>query len=101
MRERILIVDDDPLERRLSIAAAYRRPLSCVQYLHRCVAQQEIGFAGDAAKIADPQILPRGPLCRSRAGDLVVGDVIDLQAAGIGVAQEHVAFGCSDREDPE
>ena len=35
------------------------------------------------------------------AGDLVVGDVIDLQAAGIGVAQEHVAFGCSDREHPE
>ena len=35
------------------------------------------------------------------AGDLVVGDVIDLQVAGIGVAQEHVAFGCSDREHPE
>src|SRR6266436_6151318 len=26
------------------------------------------------------------------AGELVVGDVIDLQSAGIGVAQQHVAF---------
>src|SRR6185436_13249092 len=25
-------------------------------------------------------------------GDLVVGDVVDLQSAGIGVAQQHVAF---------
>ena len=53
MRERILIVDDDPLERRLSIAAAYRRPLSCVQYLHRCVAQQ--GFAGTPLKLPTPE----------------------------------------------
>src|SRR5262249_3818666 len=49
------------------------------------VAQQEIGFAGDAAEIADARELPlHADIADERsAGELVVGDVINLQSAGI------------------
>jgi hypothetical protein len=56
--------------------------------------RNKIGFAGDAAEIADARELPLEPdrADEGGVGDLVVGDVVDLQAAGIGVAQQHVAF---------
>src|SRR5712691_10107959 len=61
------------------------------------VPQQQIGFAGDAAEIANARELPIEPYSPDEGGigDLVVGDVVDLQSAGIRVAQEHVAFATS------
>src|ERR1700731_5385143 len=58
------------------------------------VAQQQIGFAGDAAEITDARELPihADGADEGGAGELIVGNVIDLQSAGIGVAQDHVAF---------
>ena len=47
------------------------------------IAQQEIGFAGNAAEIADARELPieSDRANEGGVGDGVVGDVIDLQAA--------------------
>jgi len=58
------------------------------------VAQKQIGFAGNAAEIADARELPieAHGAKECRAGELVVGDVVDLQSAGIGVAQQHVGL---------
>src|SRR6516164_7823032 len=60
----------------------------------RAVAQQEIGFAGDAAEIADPGELPihADRAHEGRAGDRIVGDVVDLDPAGVRVAQDHVGL---------
>src|SRR5437868_10107625 len=57
------------------------------------VAKQQIGLAGDAAEIANTGELPIHPnrADERRASDLIAIDVVDLQAPGIGVAQEHVA----------
>src|SRR5262249_57946188 len=58
------------------------------------VAQQQIGFAGDAAEVTDARELPIEPHGADEGciGDLAVRDVVDLQSAGIGIAQKHVAF---------
>ena len=57
------------------------------------MSQQHVGFAGDATEIAESQDrkvrshrAQRGRIC-----DVVVHNVIDLECAGGGVAQQHVA----------
>src|SRR5262245_30009175 len=57
------------------------------------VAQDHVGFAGHAAEVAEAHDLPFPVDCAQKcgAGDVVVGDVVDLEAAGGGAAQQHVA----------
>src|SRR6185295_10484700 len=53
------------------------------------IAQEQIGFAGDAAEIPDAGELPLHADIANEGGtgELVVGDVVDLEAARCAAAQ--------------
>jgi hypothetical protein len=78
------------LERPLRRRRATLRPR---QPAWHAIAQQQIGLPGNAAEIADTGELPIEPnrADEGGVGDLIITDVVHLQSAGIGVAQQHVA----------
>src|SRR5262249_3751622 len=69
------------------------------------VAQEHVGFAGHAAEIAEPHDLPIKPDIAQEGGvgDVVIADVVHLEAAGGGAAQQHVggdgAGGAAERDE--
>src|SRR5438046_8517257 len=70
------------------------RPPRSTLFPYTTLFRSEIGFAGHAAEIPDSREPPidadRTDKCR--ASDLVIVDVVHLQSARAGVAQEHVGF---------